>query len=42
VAGLDRNAVVVEVVKDLVVIRMEYGPRDGAQVSVNVPDAEQG
>ena len=42
VAGLDRNAVVVEIVQDLVVIRMEDGPRDGAQVSVNVPGVEQG
>ena len=41
-AGLDRNAVVVEIVKDLVVIRVEDGPRDGAQVSVNVPGVEQG
>ncbi len=37
VAGLDRDAVVVEVVGDLVIVRMKDGAGDGAQARVDVP-----
>jgi hypothetical protein len=39
VARLDRDAVIVEVVEDLVIVRMKDGAGDGAQARVDVPTA---
>jgi hypothetical protein len=41
VAGLDWDAVVVDIVEDLVIVRVKDGAGDGAQARVDVPGLEE-